>query len=184
MYLHRSTVLGDKMKTVGKIIAYPVMMLSGVGILLCLSFSLLALTGRHPSLVTPVMFGGIFVVWVPTIILSNWLTRDFKQKDFWKAALRGCPAWMRTGLWVVIGCVFIAFFLPILFGKSPGDSPLTFTLFPMMFYAVSFCVMYSLINIEESGADRRCLNGHAMSPSAKFCEECGSPAAPVSYVDV
>ena len=165
-----------------KMIAYPVMVLSGIGVLLCLSFYLLGLTGIYPlpTRETPVLFGGLFVVWIPTVILANRLTQDFKQKDFWKAALRGCPAWMRSALWVVIGCVFAVFFLPVLAKRGPGDAPQTFVLFPMMFYSVSFCVMYSLINVDKNDSSRRCLNGHAISPLAKFCEECGAPAAPYS----
>lgn len=126
-----------------KMIAYPVMILSGIGVLLCLSFYLLGVTGIYlfPPEKMMVLFGGLFVVWFPTVILMNRLTRDFKQKDLWKAALRGCPAWMRTTLWVVVGCVFVVFFLPLLSKKSPGDSPQIFVLFPVTFYAVSFCAM-------------------------------------------
>ncbi|MFI5059780.1 MAG: hypothetical protein ACHQLQ_16565 [Candidatus Acidiferrales bacterium] len=167
-----------------KMIAYPVMILSAVGVLLCLSFYIIGVTGIYPlpARETPILFGGLFAVWIPTVILSNRLTQDFKQKDFWKAALRGCPAWMRSGLWAVIGCVFAVFFLPVLSRRSPGDSPQTFVLFPIMFYAVSFCVMYSLINVEKHDSVRRCLNGHAISPLAKFCDECGAPAAADSTV--
>ncbi len=167
-----------------KMIAYPVMILAGVGVLLCLSFYLLGVTGIYllPARGVPIVFGGIFVVWLPTVILMNRLTQDFKQKDIWKAALRGCPAWMRTALWVVIGCVFAVFFLPVLAKRSPGDSPQIFVLFPIMFYAISFCVMYSLINVGKYDSTRRCLNGHAISPLAKFCEECGAPAAPDSRI--
>ncbi len=165
-----------------KIVAYPVMVLSAVGVLLCLCLFLLALLGVQPlpSKTVPILFGGLFLVWFPTVILMNRLTKDFKQKDLWKAALRGCPAWMRTALWVVIGCVFAVFFLTVIAKRNPGDSPQTFVLFPITFYAVSFCVMYSLINVEECDAGRRCLNGHRISPLAKFCEECGAPAAPSS----
>jgi len=165
-----------------KMIAYPVMILSAAGALLCLSLYLLGLARIYslPAKGLPILFGGLFAVWLPTVILSNRLTQDFKQKDFWKAALRGCPAWMRAALWVVIGCVFAVFFFPVLAKRSPGDSPQMFVLFPITFYAVSFCVMYSLINVEKHDSVRRCLNGHAIPPLAKFCEECGAPAAPYS----
>jgi hypothetical protein len=165
-----------------KMIAYPVMVLSGVGVLLCLSFYILGLTGTSPLPAgdMQVLFVGVFVVWFPTVILTDRLTKDFKQKDLWKAALRGCPAWMRTALWVVIGFVFAVFFLSVLSKKSPVDSPQIFVLFPITFYAISFCVMYSLINVEKKDSIRRCLNGHTISPLAKFCEECGAPAAPDS----
>jgi len=69
-------------------------------------------------------------------------------------------------------------FLPLIAGRNPGDGPEGFGLFPIAFYAVSFCVMYSLIHVDERDASRRCLNGHAISPLAKFCEECGAPVAP------
>src|ERR1700757_3316875 len=96
-----------------RVIAYPVMVLATVGLLA----SLLLHAGNHaggPELgkvAIRFLFPGIFVVWLPTVLLMNRLTRDFKQRDLWKAALRGCPAWMRTGLWVVIGFVILAAFV-------------------------------------------------------------------------
>ena len=45
---------------------------------------------------------GIFVAFIPTIFVMNRLTRDFKQKDLWRAALCGCPPWMRWTVWVVL----------------------------------------------------------------------------------
>ncbi|MBZ5657960.1 MAG: hypothetical protein LAO56_22080 [Acidobacteriia bacterium] len=174
------------MKAFIQVIAYLVMALSAAGVVLCLGLYFLGPAGIHPlqARETPVLFGGVFVVWFPTVILMNRLTQDFKQKDLWKAALRGCPPWMRVALWVVIGCVFAAFFLPMLSKRNPGDAPQTFVLFPIIFYAVSFCVMYSLVNVEEHDSSRRCLNGHPISPLAKFCEECGAPAAPDSKVSL
>jgi len=111
----------------------------------------------------------------------NRLTRDFKQRDLWKAALRGCPGWMQRALWVVWGYVFFAaFILPFLRGSNPGASPGSFLISPAAFYSTSFCVMYSLLHVDHFDAERCCLNGHAISPLAKFCEECGAPAAPDS----
>jgi hypothetical protein len=163
-----------------KVIAYPVMLLSGAGVLLCLFSYLGWLTGSYRPLRSraPIMFIGIFVVWLPTVLLMNTLTRDFKQKDLWKAALRGCPSWMRIGLWVVVGAVMAITFLPVILGRNSTPSEGGFTLFPIVFYAVSFCTMYSIIHVDEFDASRRCLNGHAVSPAAKFCEECGAPVAP------
>jgi hypothetical protein len=48
---------------------------------------------------------GVFAVFLPTIFVMNRLTRDFKQKDLWRAALRGCPRWMyRTVLGIFLYC--------------------------------------------------------------------------------
>jgi hypothetical protein len=165
-----------------KAIAYPVMMLSGAGVLLCLFSYLRWLTGTYHPLKSgpPILFIGIFVVWLPTVLLMNTLTRDFKQKDLWKAALRGCPRWMRIGLWVVDGGVMALTFLPVILGRNSVPSEGGFTLFPVVFYSVSFCTMYSIIHVDEFDASRRCLNGHTIPPLAKFCDECGSPAAPDS----
>jgi hypothetical protein len=67
------------------------------------------------------LFPGIFLVWLPTIFLSNSLTRDFKQRDFWKATLRGCPKWMQTSLGVLWGYgFFAAFLLPFFEGAIPA----------------------------------------------------------------
>jgi len=168
-----------------KIVAYPVMMLAALGVILCLTFTLLGVTGLYllPSSRESFLFAGIFVVWFPTVILMNQLTKDFKQKDLWKAALRGCPPWMKTGMWVLLGCTFVLFLFN-LWIHSPGNASFVFVLFPITFYSVSFCVMYSLIHVEEFDSSRRCLNGHQISPLAKFCEECGAPAAPNSKMSV
>ena len=165
-----------------KVVAYPVMLLSAVGIFLCLTLYLLGASGMYefPMNKVSILFFGLFVVWVPTVLLMNRLTADFKQKDLWRAALRGCPPWMKTALYVVIGCVFVVFFFPVLSGRSPGESPHTFVFFPISFYSVSFCVMYSVIRVDRFDSTRRCLNGHAIAPLAKFCEECGAPVAPSS----
>ncbi len=162
-----------------RVIAYPVMILAAIGLLA--SFLLYAGSFAAGPEVGKVairfLFPGIFVVWLPTVLLMNRLTRDYKQRDLWKAALRGCPAWMRTGLWVVIGFVIlVVFVVPLPRGNNPG--PDSFLIFPATFYSVSFCVMFSLVHVDRLDAERRCLNGHQISPLAKFCEECGAPAAP------
>jgi hypothetical protein len=167
-----------------KALAYPVMLLAGAGVVLCFGFWLLGVSGIYllPNNVQIFLFVGIFPIWLPTVLLMNRLTRDFKQREIWKAALRGCPPWMRTTLWIVAGCAFASFFVPAVFGREPRSSPQPFALFPVAFYAVSFCVMYSLLHVDEFDGSRRCLNGHRISPLAKFCEECGAPASADSQI--
>jgi hypothetical protein len=41
---------------------------------------------------------GIFIVWLPAIFAFQRLTKDFKQKESWAAALRGAPLWVPTAL--------------------------------------------------------------------------------------
>jgi hypothetical protein len=152
-------------------IAFPVMVLAAVGVVACfLSGAMVATNPAIEKDALKFLFPGIFIVWFPTVLLMNSLTRDFKQRDLWKAALRGCPRWMRTGLWVVIGFDFAMFFLPFLWGSDPGRSPASFVVFPASFYAISFLVMYSLLHVEKIDAESRCLNGHRISPLANIAK--------------
>jgi len=163
-----------------KSLAYVVLMISAAGIVLCVSLFLWGLTGGHSfGDHSPFLFFGVFLVWVPTILLMNRLTREFKQKDLWKAALRGCPPWMTTTLYVGLGLIMALFVLSMVSRTGPGGFPQLFTIFPAQFYAISFCAMYSYIQVEKNETTRLCLNGHPISPLAKFCAECGAPAAPL-----
>lgn len=128
------------------------------------------------------VFLGLVVVFLPTIFLMNRLTRDFKQKDVWRAALRGCPPWMRGMVWVLFGYGWLGFFvLPIFYGggmEALANKARTMSGMLMIFFLIPGAVLYSAIQVEGSDQSRKCLNGHHLSPSAKFCEECGAPAAP------
>lgn len=168
-----------------RVIAFSVMVLSAIGLLASFflhiaSFFVGPQFGERQILF---VFPGIFIVWIPTIFLAHKLTSDFKQRDFWKAALRGCPSWMYRALWILWGYVFfMAFALPFLRGSSPGASPSGFLIVPAVFYSSSFGVAYSILHVDKFDESRRCLNGHRISPLAKFCEECGAPAAPDSKI--
>jgi hypothetical protein len=161
-----------------RIIAYITLALSAMGIVACFSLFLLQVTGVYevPATPFPLAGRGIFIVWLPTIFVVNKLSKDFKQKDLWKAALRGCPPWMRGTLWIVTGSVMAVFLWSVISRSGPKGFPPLFTIFPVTFYGASFCVMYSFLNFEEFDSTRRCLNGHAIAPLSKFCEECGAPA--------
>lgn len=47
----------------------------------------------------------------------------------------------------------------------------------LIFYMIPLAVMYSATHVQRFDESRRCLNGHRVSPLAKFCEECGAPVA-------
>jgi hypothetical protein len=51
------------------------------------------------------------------------LTRDFKQKDAWRAALRGCPRWMYRAVWGIFLYCWAGFFvLPLLYGGGMDEA--------------------------------------------------------------
>lgn len=131
-----------------------------------------------------VLHVGIFVVWFPTVIVAQKITRDYKQKDFWKAALRGCPQWMK---WLTIGFFayafinFAYFFAVTAASNTPKSGPPDATTLRgfsghwMAFYSAAMSVLYSSTRIPTMEAARKCIQGHQVGSSAKFCEECGSP---------
>ncbi len=130
---------------------------------------------------------GMFVVFLPTIFVMNRLTRDFKQKDLWRAALRGCPRWMRRTVWgIFLYCWGGFFVLPSLYGGGmdlAANRARAMSGALLIFYLSPLAVMYSATHVDRFDESRRCLNGHRVSPLANFCEECGAPVAVGSNPD-
>jgi hypothetical protein len=163
---------------------YPFLVLAGVGFLAMLAVHLASLVGNTYPFEHLLKFlgPGVFVAFVPTVFVMNRLTRDFKQKDLWRAALRGCPQWMYRAVWGIFGYAWIGFFaLPFLFGggmDSPENKARSMSATLMIFYLVPLAVLYSATQVQKFDESRRCLNGHRVSPLAKFCQECGAPVAP------
>jgi hypothetical protein len=161
-----------------------VIAIATIGLLLSLIAHLCALLSLPQPLgeATWGLHIGIFVVWLPAVLVLTRLGRDFKQKDLWKAALRGCPKWMR---WMTYGFFIYAFiniatFLMVapLGQQPPGpDPPVVFRGFSghwMAFYSASIGIMYSAIVVARRDPAPRCPNGHPVSPTAVFCEDCGA----------
>jgi hypothetical protein len=127
------------------------------------------------------LHAGIFVVWFPAVMVSLRLTRDFKQKDYWKAALRGCPTWMKYMVYGFFGYAILNFAVFIASAPKGSSGPMTpsdvrgFSGHWMFFYSAAAATLYSGAHAHERDEGRRCLNGHMVSPLAKFCEECGQP---------
>ena len=131
-----------------------------------------------------VLHVGIFVVWLPAVIASQSMVRDFKQRDFWKATFRACPRWMKHMAYFFFAYTFLNFFICFIAGiggaaagESDGDTPSTvfrgFSGHWMAFYSIAMAILYSAAHVREHDDARRCPNGHRVGPSAKFCEECG-----------
>jgi hypothetical protein len=165
-------------------LVYPFLVLSAVGFAAILVIHVASLFGiRAPfeHLLT-YLAPGVFVVSLPTILVMNQLTRDSKRKDIWRAALRGCPQWMYRTVWVIFGYAWVGFFaLPFLYGggmDSEANKARMVSGTLLIFYLIPLAVLYSWTQARHLDESRRCLNGHNVSPLAKFCEECGAPVAP------
>ena len=167
-------------------ILIPFLLLAVLGLILSIVSHVAAIAGAPQPLGEEAwaLHIGIFVVWIPAVIVANRLSRDVKQKDLWKAVLRGCPPWMR---WMTYG--FFAYAVinfAIFFASAPrrgaaigaGAPPEVFRGFSghwMAFYSAAAAILYSAISVTNRDPARRCPNGHPVSPSAKYCEACGTP---------
>lgn len=131
---------------------------------------------------------GIFVVWLPAVMVANRLVADFKRKDFWTAALRGCPRWMRAVTFVIFVYAFLNFFLFL--GNQPprgksqkADAPEVVRGFSghwMAFYSAGAALLYSGLKVRQMDPARRCPKGHPVSASATYCEKCGAEIEPAA----
>jgi hypothetical protein len=126
------------------------------------------------------LHGGIFVVWIPAVLITTKATSDLsiKRKDFWKVALSGCPSWMRSMVYgfFIYAVINFIFFIYRTAGRGHGpvDPSIEFRGFSghwMAFYAAALALFYSATRQVEA----KCANGHPASPLAKFCDRCGTP---------
>jgi hypothetical protein len=60
-----------------------------------------------------ILHGGAILLGFPSILCVQKLTIGTKEKDFWKAALKDCPSWMRkmVGFFVLYGIINFIFFI-------------------------------------------------------------------------
>ena len=117
-------------------------------------------------------------------MVAKSLTKEFKQKDMWKAALRGCPRWMRrvTYFFCAYAPVNLVVFIiveVVAAATKPGENGALANPWYgpsgvwMAFYSAAMALLYSRIHVAQHDAARRCPRGHPVSPSATFCEKCG-----------
>jgi len=167
-------------------IVFPFLLLASIGFAVVFAIHVATLFGN--TFLFEHLLGflgpGIFVVWLPTGIIGIRMTRDFKQKDFWRAALRGCPEWMRKAQWVLLGYAWVGFFaLPFLYGGGTellANKARSMSAVVLILYSLASTVLFSATRIEKFDLSRRCLNGHPLPPLAKFCEECGAPVQTIN----
>jgi len=164
-------------------ILYPFLILSGFGLILSFIAHILSLYGRAipgGELVWSLHIG-VFVVWIPTVLVANRITKGAKRKDFWKIALSGCPTWMRQALYVLFAYAILNFiwFMNNTNNHTGVDAPPSvirgFSGHWMVFYAAAFATLYSVIHSPNLLKKRKCPNGHAVSVTDSFCPNCGQP---------
>ncbi len=128
---------------------------------------------------------GIFVVWIPTVLISSKVMRGERRGDFWKVVLSGCPAWMRVLGYALFGYVLLNFFYFIAtssgrghyVGGPPPPVIRGFSGHWMLFYGVAFMTLYSVRRRPELLGQATCSNGLPVSTTDRFCRICGETLA-------
>ncbi len=167
-----------------RILSLPLMGLSLTGLVLSVLAHVSSWMGR--------VFGGE-AIWslhpaaiamgVPAVLAGQALTRDFPYRDFWRAAFRGCPDWMRKGvnafgIYAAVNFILFVFVAPsggrVVGEPTPPAVIRGFSGHWMFFYAVFFATFCSAHIVSLRDPARRCSNGHPVRPSAIYCERCGA----------
>ena len=161
---------------------FPFMVLAAAGLALSICAHLAAVLGI-PLPGGNAVFAlhvGIFVVWLPAVLVSTRTSRFANRKDFWKTALSGCPLWMRRSLYVLFAYAILNFVFFMATGAHSGTSGDAsssevrgFSGHWMVFYGAAFAILFSALRAPYLLHDRKCSNGHAVAPTAQFCPECG-----------
>jgi len=90
---------------------------------------------------------------------------------------------MKYGLYgiAIYAAVNFVVFILLTVGKPQGSGPMPpgvvrgFSGHWMIFYGAAFAILYSYKQVGGENAVRRCVAGHEVSATAKFCEQCGQP---------
>ena len=160
----------------------PFMWLALVGFAASLAVHVFSLLGQ-PNPFGPWAWGlhaGVFVVWFPAVLVAHRLSKTAKRADFWKAVLRGCPSWVRTGAYALCAYAVLNFllFLCIPRPHTPTQDFRGFSGHWLVFYYFAAAILYSAGQLGLMGP-RTCPHGHEVSPFSKFCDQCGAQLPPM-----
>jgi hypothetical protein len=126
--------------------------LSAVGLVLSLWVHLGALMGRRvaPEPFFWILHVGIFVVWLPAVLVSQRLVGTMNRNDFWKIVLKNSPDWMRYMVYAFGGYAMVNFLLFMVNAPKGGNGanpPAVvwrgFSGHWMAFYSAALAILYS-----------------------------------------
>lgn len=125
--------------------------LAAIGLMLSLAVHVAAIAGvRLFGSAAMTLHVGMLVVWLPAVLSAQQSTRNNRRKMFWKAALRGCPRWMKAltyGFFAYALMNFAYFMMTAAGGKHSGPPDAAtlrgFSGHWMAFYSGAMSVLYS-----------------------------------------
>jgi len=118
---------------------------------------------------------GIFLVWIPAVLISRRSVGSVNRPDFWKVILKGAPGWMRYTLYGLFGYAILNFALfmaqaPSSGNKTGGNPPAIvwrgFSGHWMVFYGAALAIFYSAILRSRN-------NTRDGVPYLNRCSHCG-----------
>lgn len=124
---------------------------------------------------------GIFVIFLPAILVAQKRVGSTHRKDFWKVVLKGAPQWMRHFFYALLAYGAVIDIPSWIQLAQPSGSPQSggfgdwarFSAIWMVFYWASFAILYAAMKQEQLVP--RCVNGHSMPPGVNSCGKCGQP---------
>ena len=129
--------------------------LSCLGLALSLWVHIGALLGKRvaPSAFFWGLHVGIFVVWIPSILVAKKLVGGLNRQDFWKIVLKGSPTWVRYFIYLFLGYAVVNFIIFMTNAPSGGGGPdppavvwRGFSGHWMAFYSASLAILLNAIN--------------------------------------
>ena len=126
--------------------------LAAIGFLLSLWVHLGALFGDRmaPEYFFVMLHAGIFVVFLPAVLVARRVVGNTNRMDFWKVLMKDLPPWLRYLVYATFGYAFLNFFLFLtkVPANGKGANPPAqmwrgFSGHWMAFYAASFAILYA-----------------------------------------
>jgi len=157
------------------------MLIAAVGFVLSLTAHIASMSGKSIPSAMHVMslHVGIFIVWLPAVLVVTKMTGSANRRDLWKIALSGCPIWMRRTVYALFGYTALNFLLFLMrtdnqrSGEEASPSVVWgFSGHWLLFYGIAFAVFYSAIHAPKLLEKRFCPEGHPASPLDQFCPKC------------
>lgn len=127
-----------------------------LGFLASLAAHVAALMGvTDPFELEPLRIG-MYVVWLPALLAVRQLSDDPSEENLLHVTFRGCPPWMRMGLYALLAYVFLttaSFLLAKKVPVAPAFSLEVSSRHWMLFYYVTFATLYSALQVSRREAE-------------------------------
>lgn len=95
---------------------------------------------------------GVFVVFIPAVLLQKRLVISGNRSQIWAELLRGCPGWVKPTLYLLFGYAFLNFFRDFVNRPQVPSPPLRmFSGHWMLFYFAAFAIIWSYRRVRSGG---------------------------------